>query len=49
MGESIVKYVLKNPPCSQNHIYGINMKNNIQNFLNFHYEAMVHFTKFIVS
>jgi len=27
MGESMVKYVLKNPPCSQNHIYDINMKN----------------------
>jgi len=49
MGESMVKYVLKNPPCSQNHIYDINMKKYIQNFFNLHYEAMVHSIEFIVS
>jgi len=35
--------------CSHNHIYGINMKKPIQNFLNFHYEAIVHSIEFIVT
>jgi hypothetical protein len=29
------------PPCSHYHISSINMKKPIQNFFNFHYEAMV--------
>jgi hypothetical protein len=35
--------------CSHNNIDGINMKKPIQNFFNFHYEAMVHFIEFIIS
>ncbi len=45
----MVKYVKKVITNNHNHIYGINMKKCIQNFFNFHYEAMVHSTEFIVS
>jgi hypothetical protein len=42
MGESMWKYAKKYAPCNHSHIYDINMKKSIKNFLNFHYEAMVH-------
>jgi hypothetical protein len=35
--------------CNYSHIYGINIKKSIQNFLNFHYETMVHSIEFMVS
>jgi hypothetical protein len=47
--ESMVKYAKKNSQCSHNHIYGINMEKPIQNFFNFHYEAMVHSIEFMVN
>ncbi len=50
MGESMVKYAKKNShTCSHGHICGINMKATIQNFLNFHYETMVHSIEFMVN
>jgi hypothetical protein len=35
--------------CSHSHIHDINMKKPIQNFFNFHYDAMVHSIEFMLS
>ncbi len=45
----MVKYAKSSHTYNHNHMYDINMKKRIQNFQNFHYEAMVHFIEFLVS
>jgi len=49
-GDGRVKYAKKvSHTRIHNHIYGINMKKLIQNFLNFHNKVMVHSIEFMVS
>jgi hypothetical protein len=45
----MVKYAKKVITHVVSHIYSINMTKLIQNFFNFHYEAMVHSIEFVVS